>query len=245
MEEVEGYLAGERDYRLIQGNTGPLVYPAGFLYIFTFLRHLTNEGKDIFAAQFIFLLIYIINLAVVLGIYGRNGKVPASLCWILILSKRIHSIYVLRMFNDCVAVLLGYIAVLLFTYRKWIPASIVYSLAVSVKMNMFLFAPGVFVVLLLSTGLLKTLQCIFICGVVQLVLGYPFLSTYPISYLTKAFELSRVFMYKWTVNFKFLPEPIFLSKSLSIGLLVVTALGKFRVISIPSVILFSLFFSFF
>ena len=32
MQEVEGYLGGERNYELIRGDTGPLVYPAGFLY---------------------------------------------------------------------------------------------------------------------------------------------------------------------------------------------------------------------
>jgi alpha-1,3-mannosyltransferase len=35
-----------------------------------------------------------------------------------------------------------------------------------------------------------------------LVLGAPFLLTYPQSYIRKAFELDRVFFYKWTVNWK-------------------------------------------
>ena len=41
-------------------------------------------------------------------------------------------------------------------------------------------------------------------------------------YLSKAFELSRVFQYQWTVNLKFLPEDVFLLKSLSAGLLIAT-----------------------
>ena len=40
----------------------------------------------------------------------------------------------------------------------------------------------------------------------QLVLGAPFLVAAPASYLRKAFELSRVFLHKWTVNLHFLPE---------------------------------------
>lgn len=40
----------------------------------------------------------------------------------------------------------------------------------------------------------------------QALLGAPFLAAAPGSYLQKAFELSRVFMHKWTVNLKFLPE---------------------------------------
>jgi alpha-1,3-mannosyltransferase len=47
MQEVEGFLVGERNYTLIQGDTGPLVYPAGFLYVFSILRYLTNQGKNI------------------------------------------------------------------------------------------------------------------------------------------------------------------------------------------------------
>lgn len=91
---------------------------------------------------------------------------------------------------------------------------------------MLLHAPGVLLILLMGTGVKETVWCLSICAGVQLVLGYPFLSTFPIEYLTKSFELGRVFMYKWTVNLKFLPEEQFLSKALSIFLLVLTALGK-------------------
>jgi hypothetical protein len=51
------------------------------------------------------------------------------------------------------------------------------------------------------------------------ILGLPFLSTYPESYLSRAFELSRVFTHTWTVNWKFLPPAVFTSKPLAVGLL--------------------------
>ena len=35
---------GERDYALLRGDTGPLVYPAGFVYLFSALRWVTNEA---------------------------------------------------------------------------------------------------------------------------------------------------------------------------------------------------------
>ena len=38
MQQVQTYAAGERDYANIRGDTGPLVYPAGFLYCFRALR---------------------------------------------------------------------------------------------------------------------------------------------------------------------------------------------------------------
>lgn len=53
----------------------------------------------------------------------------------------------------------------------------------------------------------------------QVVLGYEFLGAYPHSYLSRAFEFSRQFMFKWTVNWRFVGEEIFLSKPFSIALL--------------------------
>lgn len=47
---MSGLRQGERDYQNIRGGTGPLVYPAGFLYLFSGLRALTGGG-DIAAAQ--------------------------------------------------------------------------------------------------------------------------------------------------------------------------------------------------
>ena len=42
MQEVGGYQAGERDYAKLKGDTGPLVYPAGFVYLFSLLRTATG-----------------------------------------------------------------------------------------------------------------------------------------------------------------------------------------------------------
>jgi hypothetical protein len=47
MQEVEGFLSGERNYSNLKGDTGPLVYPAGFVYVFSFLRWLTDDGTNI------------------------------------------------------------------------------------------------------------------------------------------------------------------------------------------------------
>lgn len=46
MQEVEGALNGTTDYALLKGDTGPLVYPAGFVYIFSALYFVTDQGKN-------------------------------------------------------------------------------------------------------------------------------------------------------------------------------------------------------
>jgi len=41
------------------------------------------------------------------------------------------------------------------------------------------------------------------------VLGLPFLLVNPVGYVDRSFELGRQFLFKWTVNWRFLPAEIF------------------------------------
>ena len=47
----------------------------------------------------------------------------------------------------------------------------------------------------------------------------PFLTASPKAYIGGAFDLSRRFLHKWTVNWKFIPEETFLSREFAVGLL--------------------------
>lgn len=92
-------------------------------------------------------------------------------------------------------------------------------------MNILLQAPGLLLLLLVGLGIRETVVCLAICAAVQIILGLPFLTSFPIEYISRAFDLGRVFEFKWTVNWKFLPEATFVGKPFSIALLTCTILG--------------------
>lgn len=57
--------------------------------------------------------------------------------------------------------------------------------------------------------------------IAQVLLAIPFLQVNALGYASRAFELSRQFMFKWTVNWRFIGEEAFLSSEFSMGLLVI------------------------
>ncbi|KAL7677980.1 hypothetical protein ACOME3_004208 [Neoechinorhynchus agilis] len=213
MQQANQYLNGQRDYANISGDTGPLVYPAGHLYVFSILHKLTDGGLNVFAGQIIFFLDYFLTIIILWIIYSNEGKNQVTLFLLSsLIARRVHSIYLLRMFNDCIAMTGFYLSLLFLIKNKTLKSAIFYSIAVSIKMNVLLTSPAIFLFLLIRKGMIETLQFIGWSGLVQMTLGYPFLSKYPLSYLTRSFDLGRVFLYKWTVNWKFVPEKIFLSR---------------------------------
>lgn len=157
MQQVSLYISGERDYTLIKGSTGPLVYPAAHVYIYTALYYLTDEGRNILFGQVIFAVLYLVTLAVAVMCYRRSGA-PPYIFPLLVLSKRLHSVFVLRLFNDCFAALAMWVSILLFQKRKWTAAVVVWSVGVGVKMTLLLLAPAVAVVVILSLPLTRGIE---------------------------------------------------------------------------------------
>ncbi|XP_048203200.1 dol-P-Man:Man(5)GlcNAc(2)-PP-Dol alpha-1,3-mannosyltransferase isoform X2 [Perognathus longimembris pacificus] len=220
MTQVEGVINGTYDYTRLQGDTGPLVYPAGFVYIFMGLYYATGQGTDIRMAQNIFALLYLATLLLVFLIYHQTCKVPPFVFFFMCCaSYRVHSIFVLRLFNDPVAMALLFLSVNLFLARRWSWGCCCFSLAVSVKMNVLLFAPGLLFLLLTQFGFRGALPKLSICAALQVVLGLPFLLENPVGYLSRSFDLSRQFLFRWTVNWRFLPEAFFLHRGFHLALL--------------------------
>jgi alpha-1,3-mannosyltransferase len=93
------------------------------------------------------------------------------------------------------------------------------SIALSVKMNILLYLPGVLVIIVKSRGVFQTIYHVVVILAVQILLAIPFLKEYPREYLQNAFQFSRVFLFKWTVNWRFVPESVFLSRAFGLSLL--------------------------
>ncbi|KAI0986915.1 hypothetical protein GJ496_007475 [Pomphorhynchus laevis] len=218
MQQVEIFLNGTLDYYQLKGDTGPLVYPAGFLYVYSLLYKLTENGTNIFKGQCIFVTIYACFLAVVYRIYNRRVA-PYTVLLVTFTAYRITSIFILRMFNDTIAMLFYYTSILFMMKNYWSLGAIFYSLGVAIKMNILLSAPGLFVFLIATRSVLNVAKFLIICALVQVSLGFPFLLTNYLHYIEKSFELKRVFNYTWTVNWKFLPEELFLHRYFHVSLL--------------------------
>ncbi|KAG7531424.1 hypothetical protein FFLO_04345 [Filobasidium floriforme] len=260
----------ERTYSKLVGDTGPLVYPALHLYIYSFLHKMfpraslvdvagfvpgtnstlnameegavkggTGDPGGLLPLQLIWLGLYIATLFLIAVISGQadsymqsrrapsarwitspralvdrlmNGPAPLPLLLgALSLSLRLHSIYVLRLFNDPIAMLLLYSSVWLFTKKKWKIGSIVYSLALGVKMNILLFLPGLLVLLFQYQGIAHGAICGGLILAVQIALAAPFLTSPGLAkdYFTSAFDLSRAFLFKWSVNWNFVGQETF------------------------------------
>lgn len=116
----------------------------------------------------------------------------------------------------------------------------VWSSGVAIKMTVLLLAPAIAVVTVLSLGLIPSIRlgvfallvqvcffsqarcemCAYVADVLkQVLLAIPFLQSNPVGYVSRAFELTRQFLFKWTVNWRFVGEELFLSNGFSLGLL--------------------------
>ncbi len=138
----------------------------------------------------------------------------------LVLSKRLHSIFVLRCFNDCFAVLFLWLAIYLYQRRIFTIGSLSFSLGLGTKMSLLLALPAFGVVLFLTRGVATGVRQAWLMTQMQVLIALPFIPKHAVAYLSRAFEFSRQFLFKWTVNWRFVGEDIFLSREFSTTLLV-------------------------
>lgn len=237
MEQIKIIKTGELNYSNILGGTGPLVYPAGHVWIYRFLSWLTFGTENVPLGQAFFGWLYVGTLLIVFGIYLRLD-VPPWVIYLLVLSKRLHSIYVLRLFNDCFTTFFMVLTVVSLqhasAYRQQNKrlariltnqvSAVLFGIAISIKMNALLYLPGFCVVVyfLNDEVLIRALVPLVVVGLVQVLISWNFLfsgSEIRDSYIANAFDFKRKFLYEWTVNWRFFSADIFNSNTFHRALL--------------------------
>lgn len=237
MQQIQRINEGELDYSMITGDTGPIVYPAGFVQIYQLIADLSLDGEDIAVVQSIFGYLYTLTVLLSCSVYSMVGGIQPWALMLLVASKRLISIYVLRLFNDCftTACMVG-VTLILQAASYWnesmgssmvfvltLVAADLYSVAISIKMNALLYLPGFLIVayFLCNENILKLATAVVVMAAVQIMVGWKFLlvmfhdddaSYLRETYLKTAFNFGRSFLYEWTVNWKFIPPVYFASK---------------------------------
>ncbi|CAK5277750.1 unnamed protein product [Mycena citricolor] len=221
MIQTEVYMKGELDYSQISGPPVRLcmLYPAGHLHIHKILHAFTDGGRNIPQAQQIYAALYTVSVALTCTTYWLAGGVPNWIVLLLPLSRRLHSIYVLRLFNDCWAVVFVQLSIVAYQTGFDDVGTLLFSAALSVKMSILLYAPALLVLIFNRLGALATFRHVVTLVASQAMIGLSFLEYDHWAYLNSAFELSRVFLYKWTVNWRMVSEETFLSRPWANGLL--------------------------
>ncbi|ODV86405.1 glycosyltransferase family 58 protein [[Candida] arabinofermentans NRRL YB-2248] len=253
MQQLAQIEAGEFDYEKISGNTGGIVYPGGYVYFYSWMRWLTEDLDDMNSGQIAFRYLYMLTLIFTLAIYlssgGHNGKfsVKPYILYLICASKRLHSIYVLRLFNDCFTTFFMVATILvlqqaslykksngLLSYILTLLSADLFSVGISIKMNALLYIPAYLVVtyFLCDENLLKLVPILLFGIGVQIGMNWTFLSQgdeIRDHFIAGAFDFNRKFMFQWTVNWKFLTEDVFQSDLFHKGLLAshVTVLALF------------------
>ncbi|GET93276.1 alpha-1,3-mannosyltransferase, putative [Leishmania tarentolae] len=212
MEGVEGFLAGDVDYRNLKNGTGPLVYPGGFVWVYSVLYYLTKKGEAVELAQWLHAGVYLVTLTMVLRLYTSSGLTWKTIIPLFV-SKRIRSLYVLQLSSDCWAMLFLFAAVSFIAgrpsravtrSRQWFIGCLCYSFAVSIKMDILLFAPGMLYVMLRTLPFWRVVWNLFVCAALQVAVSLPFLVYDYRAYLAKSVKLDCGLIEQWPVNYRFL-----------------------------------------
>ena len=92
-----------------------------------------------------------------------NGEqAPPYIFPLLIMSKRLHSLFMLRLFNDCFVVGALFVAIYAYQRRLWTIGSIAFTGGVGIKMSLLLALPGVLVIMEQGLPFPKFLKSVFL-----------------------------------------------------------------------------------
>ncbi|KAE8665473.1 RNA-directed DNA polymerase (Reverse transcriptase) [Hibiscus syriacus] len=116
----------------------------------------TKIDWDAYISQILFGILYTINLGIVLLIYVKTDVLPWWALSLLCLSKRVHSTF---LHAAMASILFGW----------WRFGLIIFSAAFSIKMNVLLFAPSLFVLMLKAMNINGVISALAGAALVQVL----------------------------------------------------------------------------
>lgn len=236
IQQIQLIYEGEYDYKKIKGDTGPIVYPAGHVLIYQMINKFLFYDQNINKVQKLFACVLSLTNVLASFCYLQVTTIPPWIICMLLMSKRIFSIYILRLFNDCFTTLFMIITTLLLQKASYyhkkkfetcfllgLFATICYSICTTIKMNSLLYFPIFFLIIffLFGENLILTSLSFLTFLIVQIIIGWKFLVLFDYTekgnlirynYITSSFDFQRSFLYQWTVNWKFLSKSLFNNK---------------------------------
>lgn len=169
-----------------------------------FLTHKVLGGNDFLRSRLIFFGYYFIIYYILSKIYEEILEKENHYV-IGFLSSYVSLQIVNRCFNDCFTMLYFYIGLyLLISRNRIVLSTIFFGIALSCKMNVVLFLPGIFYIYIKKKGPIFLISQIILILLIQILMGLPFILTYPLSYLKGAYNVTRVFDLSESINWQFL-----------------------------------------
>eukprot|EP00818_Percolomonas_sp_WS_P000911 CAMPEP_0117448628 /NCGR_PEP_ID=MMETSP0759-20121206/7505_1 /TAXON_ID=63605 /ORGANISM="Percolomonas cosmopolitus, Strain WS" /LENGTH=980 /DNA_ID=CAMNT_0005241033 /DNA_START=20 /DNA_END=2963 /DNA_ORIENTATION=+ len=216
LHHIERFMGGELNYENYMHHHGPCTYAGGFMWLYSLYQFITQGNLQNF--QFLWALLELVHWQVMRSIL-HAASLPPVLALFAVFSNRLHLYNVRVVINDFPSLVMMHIVILLLLRHRWLLASVLYSFVVSTKLNFVFYSPAIFVVLLRHVGFVKTVGYCALMGLLQLVIGVPFIASNYLSYFSIAYDIRRTLLWEKTKNFKFLGRLLFQEWRVSILLL--------------------------
>jgi len=123
---------------------------------------------------------------------------------LLLLEAKYKFVGVTRQFNDCFMVVFCLLAIFAWQHQHLLLSTVLFAVAVNIKMSALLILPGYFLTVAFSAGILKTLLSLIAIIVLQVIFGLEFILTNPTAYFNMSYNFDRVFLKVEQVNFQFM-----------------------------------------
>lgn len=133
--------------------------------------------------------------------YRKEGKPQIYVYLLLLFQAKYKFIGVTRQFNDCFMVVFCLFAILAWQNRHLVLSTILFAVAVNIKMSALLIIPGYLLTIAFEAGIVRALLSLAAIIGLQIAFGLEFILTNKEAYFSMSYNFERVFLKVEQVNF--------------------------------------------